>query len=154
MELLTQSPGEHKCLTYCAAMILGIAPELIEEMLNIDSNEVVWKDLPRPDCYRGVHIQEIQGVFFACGKGLCLIEINPYLGPDELHNIKVWDHGNHYTINRIHNRLHNHTAIIIEHAHATVYHNGKIYDPNGKIFEISGDYVARKVREIWVVANL
>ena len=141
MKLQTQKPGEYKCLSYCAAMLLDISIEEVEGVLGYTGMEII-NEGTIPECFRGIHIQEIQFLFNT--KGYCLwpLEKNPILrdAPLYLRNQEE----------RFRWSLSFRKGILISENHAVAFENEKVFDPNGKIFKISTEYL-KNINEAWMM---
>ena len=132
MHLLKMKTSEHKCLLYCAAMVLGTTVKSLEDLIGYTGMEKIHPDLEEPFCFRGIHIQEIQYCFFAAHKALIEWEPMPRLGPDEDHSISIYTEKQ--SIEYLNKFLGKTIGILASDTHHAVAWDGNnVYDPNGII---------------------
>ena len=152
---LFQKQDEQKCLLYCAAMILEIGVNTLENMLSATGMEEWWPDRYGNQKFRGVHIQEIQDVFMFYGKALIPIEQFPYLAPVDDPRLAKEVFRKEMAPLRFYNHIIGHEGILIYQSHAKVIDiYGTIYDPSSKaISQITPEKVVG-CREIWLVGEI
>lgn len=123
----------HQCLIFSAAMVLGEDPQDLCTEIGHDGLERVW-DLPPPRCYIGHHIQEIQDLFLARGRGLVEIELYPMSGQrgQPVHKTYSDSDAEARFIRLITNRM----GILIGPGHAVAWDGKIIFDPNGRNYPL------------------
>jgi len=136
MQLLKLPSGKHQCLIYATAMLLGASPEWVEESLGHDGSEVWWPELGIPWCQRGVHMQEILDIVEASGSLLICYQLMPTSVPIDGGTRKtIWEP--EYAMKRFSLILELGPGIVITDRHACAWDGSLVYDPNGRIADIS-----------------
>ena len=135
MRLIKLPKGKHQCLIYATAMLLDVEPSEIIEILGHDGIDIWWPELAVPNCFRGVHIQEILDVCAHFGYGLICYQVMPRTSPfgrvDMVRNIFEVDKA----LERI-DRYLKEPGLIVTDVHACAWDGESVYDPNGMITSI------------------
>ena len=133
MKHLIQPELAYQCTTYSAAMILGISHEEVLESIGHDGREIINPEGVGSAKFKGVHIQEIQALFYEHGLALIPYEPNPNLN-GEL--VDCWDGAIQQFIMPFYNGL-----IIGQNRsgrHCVAWDGTKILDPNGLESSLTG----------------
>jgi hypothetical protein len=134
-------------------MVLNLAPEDIITELGHDGQEIFWKDLPAPDHFKGVHIQELQDIFFSRGYLLALVEPMPRSGPPRRPDLWTTVFDNDIAVPRITRMLRGRLAILIGEKngsyHAVAWDGFTVFDPNGARYFLE-DFA---LKEAWIVST-
>jgi hypothetical protein len=142
-----------QCLLYAAAMVLDKPPEVLIHEIGHDGMTMIWPHLPRPLCYKSMHIQEIMDVFILYGYGLVLIEQYPYQAPNNHVPPHKTYKNNEQRFNKI---IKSREAIMIGKrkdsniGHAWAWDGCECYDPNGMICGIN-EY---NIQEAWIKTKM
>ncbi len=88
MKHLIQGKLDYQCTTYSAAMILGISHNHVIEQLGHDGREIINPIGVGSAKFKGVHIQEIQALFYDHHLGLIPYEPTPNLNGEP---VDCWD---------------------------------------------------------------
>jgi len=135
-------------------MLLNLDISEIEKILKIDSQEVWWKNFPYPKNLRGIHIQEIQDLFFDFGFCLSPIERYPCLAPVHDERLIKLIGPAAECDERFTQRIKRRRGIFIYASHAKAFDfDGTIYDPAGKISEINKEELFL-IKEAWIMGSL
>lgn len=145
MQLLKLPSGVHQCLIYATAMLLDRHPDWVILKLGHDGAEIWWPELEDPWNRRGVHIQEILDVVETVGHTLVCYQLMPTSVPigEGLEVRLVFDP--EYATERFSNILGGHKGLLITERHACAWNGWSVYDPNGRIADIS----KYRVKEFW-----
>lgn len=145
MRLLKLPNEVHQCLIYSVAMLLDCKPENIINSLGHDGCEIWWPELEAPWSYRGVHMQEILDVVELVGKTLVCYQLMPMSVPigDGLEQKTIYTP--QQAMMRFTNAVRLSEGLLITDRHACAWDGKKVYDPNGRIADIS-DY---PIKEFW-----
>lgn len=151
---LQQKSGEQKCLTYCAAMLLDQEVSILEHLIKTDGMEIWWPDFAGNKQYRGIHIQEVQDIFYYFGKCIYPVEHHPLLSPSVDGRFTKSIYTNDWATTRFFTRLIGQDGILIYQSHAKALHGNYVYDPSRpEIYEITvGE--SSKVLEAWLVGKI
>ena len=133
-----------QCLIYATAMLLDTTPDNITESIGHDGSAIWWPELKSPWNQRGIHMQEILDVVESVGSTLVCYQLMPCSVPI--------DGGTQKTIyepdtasHRFSLILGGSVGILLTDRHACAWDGSKVYDPNGKIADIS-EY---RIKEFW-----
>ena len=146
MKLLMMQSGEHQCLLYSIAMLLGDKPAALQKELGHKGNETWWPELSIPYCYNGYHIQEIIDLCLTRGRVLVPIELFPVSAPmNERQNVKmIYDY--EHAVKRFTNHLLGNRGLLITENHACAWDGKRVFDPNGRTARLE-DY---RIKECWL----
>ncbi len=135
--ILLKQPNSWSCSITAAAMVMGVAVEELIAKVGHDGSEIIHPDLKGPAQRKGFHTQEIIDIALARGFAVTPIEPRPVqtvYGDDEF--VLQFDE------NRFHNHLKCCDGILCGkartywHAVAWNHEEGKIYDPQGRIYPL------------------
>jgi hypothetical protein len=133
-------------------MMLDEEPENLAREIGHDGMEPWWPNLPSPHCFRGVSMQEIQGICFGRGFGLVYIEAFPFVAPliAPTEEQAVYDEGK--AGERFLKIIHGRTGMMIGEGssgvhHAVAWDGEKCYDPNGRMYPLNNF----SVRSAWLL---
>lgn len=132
MKLLKMN--NHQCVLYSAAMLLDESPEVLVSEIGHDGLQIVHKDAPPPYNIKGITIQEILDCCVRRGLGLITYQAQP-------NTICQWGSVPVYTnrqtkIKRLVEAMDCHPGLIQNHNHTMAWDGERVYDPNGRIYEI------------------
>jgi hypothetical protein len=133
MNLQTQ-PNRASCMLVSLAICMDTPYQELFTILGHDGTEVLWPEYPKPKCYRGFHECEISYLANAHGMQFTKYEKHLHLG----HSI--------YTVKGV-NTPYNFDflvsegiGVLLDDKHAVACDHGKIYDPNGYIYDYTSKY--------------
>jgi len=146
MKLLNMG-RQQQCMLFSLAMVLDESPETLVQEIGHNGMELWWPGFPEPHCCRGYHIQELIDVCLDHGASLVPIELYPRsasaMSPSR--GRVIWDPS--FCEDRFARRLENRRAILITATHACAWDGSMVFDPNGRIVELS----RVPVREAWIL---
>lgn len=150
---LIQSPNDWSCMATSWAMALGIGLDVVVAEVGHDGSEIVWPDLPSPHCRRGFHPQEFYPLARTLGFAVETVESKPML-----QNIRGdiltlpgvdWEH----CLSNCHGIIGGYTRSGT--GHAVAVHAGRVYDPRGRVYDVSRCDIRGFTPEIlWILIGL
>lgn len=163
MQLQTM-PAPGLCAATSFAMALDMSVDDLLAWIGHDGSEIIFPDLPPPLCRRGHHIQELIEAALVRGKAVTPVELFPVIGsfPDAKRTRQVL-FGEGFTGNWIRfNQYLTQSRGTIEGTlslvpHMVAYEHGRIYDPNGHVYEYSREACERRgfiTRSLWRVDDI
>lgn len=82
--------SHYQCSIVATAMLLGITPEDVVEGVGHNGTTIQFPEMPKPLCFRGVHIQEIIDFAIDRGYGLVPFEAQPIATTDGQNRYEVF----------------------------------------------------------------
>jgi len=133
MELQTQ-PNNWSCMVTAFAIALGVPVDYIIKILGHDGSEIIFPDLPEPECRRGFHIQEIID-FARIHREQAIVEIQPQYCFGNRYDEKTWTPDIDF-VKRFENAMRDYRGVIglrlvSGRQHALAWDRKLTYDPRG-----------------------
>jgi hypothetical protein len=146
--------------------------EEVSEFLTIcghDGSEIIWPELPDPECRRAHHIQECIVAARVLGKTCTPVEIIPILANPKSNKLfEVRYEGDHFdpiyghfqeNWRRFNILVARHTGVLegvtpSRKGHAVAFEDGVIYDPDGKEYERNAENFANNgffPKCVWII---
>ena len=132
--MLRMEPGQHQCLVFSLAMLLGESVETLLQEIGHSGEEVWWPGWEIPYSYRGIHIQEVIELCLKRNYTLTPIEMTPVSGcAKEPGNYRpIYEDG----AERFYRLVQGRRGIMISSNHAVAWDGRIIWDPNGRLYEL------------------
>lgn len=144
---LELKPYPWSCLATSFAMALGINTTVFQMLAGHHGGEIVFPELPEPQCRRGFHASEAAYVAMLLGHSATPLELFPMIapsagtyGPSEvLYGETASPQYNRIVFDGL---IHNTRGVIecrtrLGNWHAVAYDHGTIFDPDGRVFAYS-----------------
>lgn len=116
-------------------MLLNEDPDTLAAEIGHRGLEVLWPDVPKPGCYRGLHIQEILDLCLRRGYGLVQVQFLPRSGPRS--HPQYWTLIYESPVERFLKHITGRPGLIYGQLrgsfHAYAWDGVMVYDPNGYI---------------------
>jgi len=140
-----------QCLLYSAAMVFETDVEELTRFLGHDGLEVVDDTLPEPNCFRGIHPQEICDFAWSTLRSLQYIQAIPMLACDGS-DVRTAVYTQERAADRFYEYVEKKTAILTGlnrngNPHAVAYDGNMILDPVGKTYGLD----CFQIKEAWVL---
>ena len=139
-------------MLYSAAMLLDTHPDVLVAEIGHDGTAIEFPSLSPPECYRGIHIQEVIDCCLRRGWGLTPIEPLPRSSPQ---GSLAWALVYKNPEPRFSEAVRGREGIILGKAenggnHAFAWDGYMVYDPNGAKKRLQDIFV----REVWLLTKL
>jgi hypothetical protein len=116
-------------------MAMDITVSHFEGVIGHDGSQIVFPELPEPQCRRGYHISEAVWVANCCGYSATPFELYPQIGPSSGSSPPIaveYPYGNQFLATAL---LMNFRGVCEARTpsgnwHAVAFNRGKIYDPD------------------------
>jgi hypothetical protein len=142
-------------------MLFDIPVETLIQEISHDGSEVWWPEYKEPNCYRGVHMQEVVDLAFRMGLALIPIHACPVSAPTLTAEPRdLWD--DEHCDERLGAYLKKHNGILlgqasvkeklVGHAVAWDHETQQIYDPAGRIYDLENPFFF--IRELWIFKTM
>lgn len=127
----------------------------MREELKHDGTSIEWPELSAPECYAGIHIQEIIDLCLRRGLALCPIELNPRKAPQGHHNKWTLVYSYDETEARFRGAIANRPGLLYGQTkdgknHTCAWDGVNVYDPNGKVYGLEHF----RIKECWILCSL
>src|SRR5262245_42212493 len=131
-------PNRWTCLLTSFAMVLETNIDEIVASVGHDGSEVVWPNLPEPECRRSFHIQEMIDFAWEQGYAVTQFQAQPVMRPDPNESLVYVQYTNPQA--RVRRILQDRRAVLTGLAggrrHAVAWDGKFILDPNGQVYAL------------------